>query len=341
VNNGRPVYNQDTVNAQDLMLGRPGGGIRVKGPVDGQVEWVAPPPIAAPLLQVIDYCDTMKAQRTGISSATQGLDPDTLQETTAKAYTVALNAATAKVELIARMLAEGVKQIAVLLQNLLMRHQDKPMMIALREQWVPIDPTTWRKHYACSVNVGLGTGSRDEMRSNLMLLGQVQQAAAQAGIVLPANAFALASEMAEVLGFPTPGRFFTDPASPEFKQMMAQRQQSHPDPKVQAAQITAQGHQQAAQIKAQGDMAQVNAEAQMKAQDLMLKAQVEKQKADSHLAAAQQGNQAGVITAYLNAKQKHDEAVMNLISASQQSDAQERQTFIKALAGTAASVPNG
>jgi hypothetical protein len=335
VNNGRPVYNQDTVNAQDLMLGRPGGGIRVKGPVQGQVDWMTPPDIAGPLLGVINYCDTMKAQRTGISAATQGLDPDTLQETTAKAYTVALNAATAKVELIARMLAEGVKQIAVLLQNLLIRHQDKPMMIQLRDQWVQIDPTTWRKHYSCSVNVGLGTGSRDEMRSNLMLLGQVQQAAAQAGVVSPDNVFALASEMAETLGFPIPGRYFTDPKSPQFQQMQQQKAQHGPDPKVQAAQITAQGHQQAAQIKTQGDMAKVNAEAQMKQQDLMLKAQIEQQKADAHLSAAQQGNQASVITAYLNAKQKHDEALMNLISQSQQNDSQEHQAFLKALAGTA------
>jgi len=52
-------------------------------------------------------------------------------------------------------------------------------------------------------------------------------------------------------------------------------------------------------------------------------------------AAAQQGNQASVITAYLNAKQKHDEALMNLISQSQQNDSQEHQAFLKALAGTA------
>lgn len=341
VNNGRPVYNQETVNAQDLMLARPGAGIRVKGPTAGQVDFIAPPPIAQQLLQVVDYVDAMKAQRTGISASTQGLDPDTLQETTAKAYTVALNAATAKVELIARMLAEGVKQIAVLLQGLLIRHQDKPMMINLRNQWVQIDPSNWRKHYACSVNVGLGTGSRDEMRSNLMLLGQVQQAAAQAGIVLPQNVYALASEMAEILGFQTPGRFFTDPSSPQFQQFHAQQQQQKPDPKVQAAQITAQGHAQAAQIKAVGDLQQVNAQQQMHTQELMLKERMQGQKAVADLAKAEQGNNADVITAYLNAKQKHDQALMDMLTAQQQTDQQAQAAFLKAVSGTAASVPNG
>lgn len=337
VNNGRPVYNQDTVNAQDLMLARPGGGIRVKGPVAGQVDMLAPPPISQQLLPVIDYADSMKAQRTGISPTTQGLDPDTLQETTAKAYTVALNAAGAKVELIARMLAEGVKQIAVLLQGLLIRHQDKPMMINLRDQWVPIDPSTWRKHYACSVNVGLGTGSRDEMRSNLMLLGQVQQAAAQAGIISPQNVYALASEMAETLGFPVAGRYFTDPDSPQFQQLQQQRQQKGSDPKVQAAQISAKAHVQQAQITAQGNIAQVNAEQQMHTQELLLKAQVEKQRADAQLAKAAQDGQADVITAYLSAKQKHDQALMDLITQNQQSESQERQNFIKSLASVASS----
>lgn len=338
VNNGRPVYNQDTVNAQDLMLARPGAGIRVKGPVQGQVDMLSPPPIAQSLLPLVDYIDTMKAQRTGISAATQGLDPDTLQETTAKAYTVALNAATAKVELIARLLAEGVKQIAILLQNLLIRHQDKPMMVALRDQWIQVDPTTWRTHYAASVNVGLGTGSRDEMRSNLMLLGQAQQAAAQAGIVLPENVYALASEMAETLGFPIPGRYFTDPKSPQFQQfqqMRAQQAQGHGQPQVAAAQITAQGHQQTAQIKAQGDLAKVNAEQQMHQRELMMKMRIEQQKAAADVSKAQQGNQTDVITAYLNARQKHDEALMNLLSQQDQTQSQERQAMLKAMTSTA------
>ncbi|HEX7370475.1 MAG TPA: hypothetical protein VF284_09395, partial [Rhodanobacteraceae bacterium] len=333
VNNGRPVYNQDTVNAQDLMLARPGAGIRVRGPVAGQVDMLAPPPIAQGLLQVVEYVDAMKAQRTGISETTQGLDPDTLQETTAKAYTVALNAATAKVELIARMLAEGVRGICLLMQALVARHQDKPMVISVHGQWVPIDPTKWRKHYDCSVNVGLGTGSREETRSNLQFIGQIQQAAAQAGIVLPQNVYNLATEMVETLGYQSPQRYFTDPSSPQFQQMQARKAQGG-DPKLAAARVTAQGHTQAAQIKAMGDMQKTNAEAQMKMQDLLLKGRIEQGKMVADLAKTEQGANANVVTSYLNAKQKHDEALMNLLAAQQTNDSSERQAFLKALAGT-------
>lgn len=340
VNHGRPAYNQDVVNAEDLMLARPGAGIRVKGPAAGQIEMLAPPPIAQSLLQVVDYCDNMKAQRTGISQTTQGLDPDTLQETTAKAYTVALNAATAKVEMIARMLAEGVKEIALLLQALLARHQDQAMMVKLRGQWIAVDPSQWRKRYDCTVNVGLGTGSRDEMRSNLMFLGQVQQAAAQAGIVLPQNVYALASKIAETLGFQVSGEFFTDPESPQFKQFMAQKQQGGGDGKVAAAKITAQANVQRAQITAQGNLAQVQAEKDMHTQELLIKQQIQGQKMQADMVKANAGGNAQVLSAYLNAKQKHDAALMDLITANQQNDSQERQAFIKALSG-AAGATNG
>lgn len=334
VNNGRPTYNQDTVNAEDVMLSRPGGGIRVKGPVQGQIDFLAPPAIAEGLLSVVNYCDEMKAQRTGISATTQGLDPDTLQETTAKAYTVALNAATAKVELIARMLAEGVKQIALLLQGLLARHQDEPMMINLRGSWVPVDPTQWRHRYNATVNVGLGVGSQDTKRANLMFLGQVQQAAAQAGIVQPPNVFALATKIAETMGFQTPGEFFTDPSSPQFQQMMAQKQQAPQDGKVAAAQINAQANVRRAQITAAGNLQQVQAEKEMHTQELLIKQQIQGQKMQADMAKANAGGNAQVLSAYLNAKQKHDQALMDLLTAQQQTESQERQSFVKALAGT-------
>lgn len=341
INNGRLVVDQNTVNLEDLSVSRAGGFIRNDGPVTGAVEALRTPSMVGELLPMIDMVDQMKSQRTGVSATTQGLDPDTLQMTTAKAYTNAMNAATAKIELMARMLAEGVKDIALLLHGLLVRHQDKPMMVKLRNQWVQVDPSSWRERYSCSVNVGLGTGSRDEMRGNLMMLGQVQQAAAQAGIVLPQNVYALASEMAQVLGFPTPEKFFTDPASPQFQQVQAQKQQQGPDPKVQAAQITAQANVQRAQIQAQGNMQQVQAQQQMHTQELMLKAAIEKQKSDAAFAKVQMENSASAMSAYMNAKQKHDEAVMDLINSMTTNESNERQAFIKAMQATSQQVTHG
>ena len=177
INNGRYVIS-DQVNVEDMVNGRPGGVVRTKGDPASSVAPLVVQPIGQMIMPMIDYVDNMVAQRTGISATTQGLDPDTLQGTTARAYNNAMNAATAKIELMARMFAEGVKQIALLVHGCLVRHQDKPMMMKLRNQWVPVDPTSWRQRYSVSVNVGLGTGTREERRQGLMMLGQMQQAAA-------------------------------------------------------------------------------------------------------------------------------------------------------------------
>ena len=258
INNGRYVIS-DQVNIQDLIAGRPGGVVRTAGDPTTSVVPLVTQPIGQMILPMIDYVDTMVAQRTGISSTTQGLDPDTLQGSTARAYNNAMNAATAKIELMARIFGEGVKQIGLLIHGCLTPHQDKAMMMKLRNQWVPVDPSTWQQRYGVTVNVGLGTGTRDEMRQNLMLMGQMQQAAAQAGIVEPANVYALVVELSKALGLKAAERFFTDPNTPQFQQQQ-QQQAQQPNPHTQAAQITAQAQIQKAKIQAQGDLASIQAE---------------------------------------------------------------------------------
>ncbi|MDE2469744.1 MAG: hypothetical protein KGL35_13650, partial [Bradyrhizobium sp.] len=254
INNGRTVIN-DNVNVEDMLVSRPGGIVRTKGVPQQDVMPLAVPPIMDGLLAAIQYVDSVSSQRTGISATTQGLDPDTLQGSTANAYNDAMNAATAKIGLMARLFAEMVKQVAILVHGCIVRHQDKPMTMKLRNQWVQIDPSSWRNRYAVTVKVGLGTGNRSEMRQNLMLLGQAQQAAAAAGIIQPSNVYALFIELAKTLKFQAPERFATDPASPQFQQIQAQKQQRGAnDPKVAAAKINAQAGVQKAQVQAQGDL---------------------------------------------------------------------------------------
>jgi hypothetical protein len=209
-------------------------------------------------------------------------------------------------------------------------------VIQVHGSWTEIDPTQWRSHYDCTVNVGLGTGSREETRSNLQFIGQIQQSAAQAGIVQPENVYNLVTEMVETLGYQSPQKYFTDPSTPQFQQQQAAKAQ-HGDPKVQAAQIAAQAGVQKAQVAAQSDAAHLNMESQMKTQDLILKAQIQGQKMAADAAKAQQDGNVQLATAYLNAKQKHDEAIMAMITNQGQSDAQERQNFVNAIATTSAS----
>ena len=171
-----------------------------------------------------------------------GSDPDELQNVTKGGQLAQLSDASLKIELVARLLAEGVKEIFTKIHGALIRHQEGPMQFEISGKWVQVDPSSWRRRSKINVNVGLGSGNREELRTNLMLLGQAQSGFAQLGLVGPKQAYATFKQMAEALGFNQPEMFAMDPDGPEYAAHMAQMQQqpTPPLPQVQAAQIKAQ-----------------------------------------------------------------------------------------------------
>jgi hypothetical protein len=253
INNVEWVINE-RVNLDDFSVSRPGGFKRVKGnePVTGSAEPVLKQPFIQHVIPILDYVDQVKEGRTGVGRNVMGLDADTLKETTAGAAAQALQQANAKIEMIARLFAEtGVKSLALGVHELLIKHQDKPKQVKLKQNWVPVNPQEWKTRTDMTVSVGIGTGSMEEVRANLMLLAQAQQQAAQAGIVTPRNVYNLAEKMADNLGFKQKGEFFSDPNSPEVKQMQASQKQGNP--LAEAEQIKGQVKLQSDQIKQMAD----------------------------------------------------------------------------------------
>lgn len=221
----------ERVNLPDFMTSRPGGIKRVTGkdPVEGAAAAVTKTPILQHVLPVLDYMDGVKENRTGVGRNVMGLDPDTLQKTTEGAARMALQQANAKIEMIARLFGEtGIKDLALSVHALLVKHMDKQKIVKLRNKWVPVNPQEWRERTDLTVNVGLGTGSQEEIRSNLMLMSQLQEQAAAGGIVSPRNRYNLSEKISDLLGFKQQGMFFTDPDSPEGKQLADSMKQGNP-----------------------------------------------------------------------------------------------------------------
>lgn len=240
----------ERVNIADFMTSRPGGVKRVKGmdPILDAAKPLDKTPIIQHVLPVLDYMDTVKENRTGVGRNVMGLDPDTLKKTTEGAARQALQQANAKIEMIARLFAEtGVKDVALAVHSLAIKHMDKAEVVRLRNEWVQVRPTEWRERTDMTVSVGLGTGSIEEIRSNLLLMSNIQQQAAAAGVVSPTNVYNLAEKLSDNLGFKEQGVFFTDPQSPEGQQMGQQQ----PDPLVEAEKIKAESKAQVEQLKAQ------------------------------------------------------------------------------------------
>ncbi len=220
-NNGRHVIS-DQVNLDDMMTSRPGGIVRLKPgamPSQGHVMPLETPLVAAAAFPVLDYLDGVREGRTGVTRYTQGLDADTLNKT-ASGISQIMAAAQQRIELIARVFAEtGVTDLFRKILRLVGAHQNGPRIIRLRNRWVPMDPRSWNSEMDVSVNVGLGTGNRDQMLGHLnAILGIQAQAIEQQGgvdgpLVTLGNVYNTLAKIVENAGLKPADAFFTQPSA--------------------------------------------------------------------------------------------------------------------------------
>ena len=176
-NNARHLVIDGQVQLDDLITSRPGGIVRTKGP--GAVTPLATPSFLNEGLAMLEKIDQLKEARTGISRSQMGADTNTIQKshTTATSVNALVNAATQRIELIARIFAEtGVKDLFKCIMQLVTKYQDKPRIIRLRNNFVEMNPSDWAdKEMDVSIQVGLGTGNTDQRVNLLTQILQIQQ----------------------------------------------------------------------------------------------------------------------------------------------------------------------
>lgn len=288
----RTVVVEGAVNMDDVLNVETGGVIRATQP--GMIQELGNTFVGQQAMPVLGYLDDIRASRTGMSKASQGLDPDVLQSTTKAAVTATMSAAQERLEMVARIFAEtGIKRLFKGLLKEVIRHQDKPRVVRLRNQWVPVDPRAWDADMDVIVNVGLGTGSIDQKIQTLMGVSAKQEQILQTmGMNNPLVSLKqyrnTLAQIMELQGFKDASKYFNE-ITPEVEQQMAQPQQPQPDPQQQAAQMLAQVEAQKvqkdieiAQMKAQLEVAsqkasddlerdRLDADIWLRAQEMQLK----------------------------------------------------------------------
>jgi len=281
-NNPRMIVNDAQVNMDDLLNNEIGGIVRTKD--INAVQPLAVPFIASTTLPALQYMDEVIENKTGVSRASMGLDPDALQNTTATAVQATTMAAAGQVEVIARNLAEGgMRQLFRLMLRLVHKHVTPGEFMRLNGKFVPVDPRSWNVHMHLIANVGLGTG-KHEMRAATLreALGLQQQIWGQYG---PTNGLVSMTGMrnafADILamsGIHNADRY-VNPMDPEIEQMlMAQAQQMAEQQQGEVtdpAQALLQAETMKAQTRAQVDMAR----AQLDLEKFQFKQQFEQAKA--------------------------------------------------------------
>ena len=243
-------------NMDDVLNNENGGVIRMTEP--GMVIPFTVPFVGQQALPMISYLDDIGAKRTGITKASQGLDPDVLQSTTKDAVTATMSAAAERIEMVARIFAEtGFKRLFSGLLKEIVKHQDQPRMIRLRGKWTRVDPRYWDAEMDVMVNVGLGNGNVQERTALLM-----QVAAKQEQLLTtlgPSNPLTDAKQyrdtmvrILEINGIREGARYFKPISTADVQKYAAQAQAQKPaaDPAMMVAQAEVAKTQADARISA-------------------------------------------------------------------------------------------
>jgi hypothetical protein len=273
----RTAVVEGQVNIDDVLNNETGAIIRMRAP--GMVQPFSSPFVGQPAFAMMDYMDQMREDRTGMSKAAMGLDPDALQSTTQAAVAATVSASQSRLELQARILAEGMKKLFKGILYLMTTHQDKPRMVRLRNEWVQIDPRVWDASMDVNVNIGLGNGDVNEKINALNIIMQKQeQIMAQFG---PMNQIAslpmyirTLQKAIELSGYKDASSYFnTLPADFQMPQEQPQQTPEQVLAQVQAQSIQADIQKKAAELELQREkmIRDDDYRRDQLAQDLMLK----------------------------------------------------------------------
>jgi hypothetical protein len=274
----RTAVVEGQVNIDDVLNNETGAIIRMRAP--GMVQPLTTPFVGQAAFPMMEYMDQIKEDRTGMSKAAMGLNADALQSSTKAAVNATISASQGRIELTARILAEGMKKLFKGILFLSITHQDKARMVRMRNEWVQIDPRYWDANMDANINIALGNGDTNErMQALMMILGKQEEILQQLGptnpLVTPQQFSNTLRKIVELSGFKDASSYFSDipadyvpPAPPAPKatpeELLAQ---------VQAESIKADIQKKAAELelKRQQMMMDDDLERDRMAQDLYLK----------------------------------------------------------------------
>lgn len=272
----RTVVVENDGNIEDALNPEVGAVLRAKSPNGYQT--LVTPFVGEQAFPMLTYMDQVRDHRTGTSRVSMGLDAEALQNTTATAAEGQFTRSQDRIDLIARVLANGMRKLYRGLLRLVVTNQRKERVVKLRGKWTPVDPRAWRVDMDVICNVGLGGGSDAAKAKVLFLLAEKQEQIIQAygidnplcGVEELRNTYA---KLAELHGFKNVSAFFKDLPKDEEGNLQIEAPPTPPDPKM----IEVQGKMQLEQAKAQFDAqaSQQKAQTDIQLRQMELQAQAE------------------------------------------------------------------
>jgi len=296
VNNQRPIISVNGATAStvdDVLMNRPGSPIMVRGDVRQAFTYAENNIIAGDMVNLTQYFDTVRTERTGVQRFGQKMDPNAIRKDITATEFAGTQADTLKsTKLIARIFAEtGLKDLMINIHHTLKSHSgDKKLSLRLSGAFTDIDPRSWINRTDMQINVGLGTGTKAEQiaQLNQILLQQKEafqlQGFQDGDLVKLSQIRYTLSRITTLQGFKTADAFFNmidddreipeqeappDPALIKIQadtQIAQEKNQIEREKNLMDAQIKQNDNEQDRQVK----IFQVTQELQLKARELGL-----------------------------------------------------------------------
>lgn len=266
-NNPRIGIVDGAVNIDDVLNNEIGAIVRMRQA--GAIQDLSVPFAAGQTLSALTYVDQTVENKTGVSRASMGLDPDAMQSTTRAAVQNTIQQQAGQVEVMVRNLADGMKRLFGIMLRTAIKYTDEEQSMRVNGQFVQVDPRVWRTDMDIGINVGLGTGREEEKMMALQQAFQIQQQIYTTygpfnGMVSLTNIRNTLSDMLAAAGIRNSDRYFA-PITPEIEQQLLQMQQQAQAQQAQGAdpnQAFLQAEQMKAQAQMQSDMAKLQLEQQ-------------------------------------------------------------------------------
>lgn len=273
----------------DELINPTFGGV-VFGDVNSEIVPLVIPFVANHVFEAMAQQDEVIQRRTGVSRQGMALDPETLQNQTATASQQQHDASYSQVEQIARNMAEwGWSKVFRKLLKLLIKHQG-PRALMMNGKPIEIDPRFWNADMDVTINVGLGTGSRDRDLIHLQGILQTQMlmtdrfmaaGAAEDAIDMLPKILRTMTKMAESAGIRNPEDFYPEYTQEKIQQLKQMAAAPKPDPAVELEKVKAETAKEIEAFKVQASMQTEQAQIQAQAQkdQMQMQREIEKERA--------------------------------------------------------------
>lgn len=185
--------------------------IRVNGAVSEALQPIPTAPLQSWTFNMLEYLDTQKENRTGITKYNQGLDSNSLNKT-ATGINIITQQANQRLELIARIFAEtGMYDMFRFLIKMNQLFINEETVIRLTNGPMQIDPSDLEGDFDLVVNAGMGAGAKQTNLQNLQMLQGIITQLASVGMAGPQQFYNVAKRTIEEIGYKNVDDFVISP----------------------------------------------------------------------------------------------------------------------------------